>query len=139
MEKNGHNEIQILESDELWLLAEKHDEQLKKIQHQLDEMSNKLDFVIKKREQDSNNSKFGVFEKIIKNLDKTVHSFVLLFIVLIVFSAISLAFLSAGIAEFIAQISLLCIALAIIIESIHLFIDKIKPFWLKYLEGDKIK
>ena len=128
MEKTGDTEIEFTESEELRLLTEKHEQQLKKIQQQLDEMSNKLDSLVQKIEHASINSKFGILEKITPKLDKAVHSFVLLFIVIIVFSAITLAFLSARIAELMAQISLLCIVLAIIIEIIYLVIDKAKLF-----------
>lgn len=137
MGKNGDTEIEFTESEELLLLVAEHEQQLKKVEQQLDEMHQKLDFIAQKMEHTSFNSKTGLFKKIAPKLDKFVHRLSVLFIVILAFSAISLAFVSFAIAELMAQISLFCVVAAVILEIIRLVIGKAELLRFNYFEGDK--
>lgn len=123
MGKNENDEKESAKLEQLKLTTEKHDKQLEKLQQCIDEVGNKLDLMAQTIE--NTHFKPSLTERITQKLPKTIRRVALLFVVLLIFSGVSLVF-SAGLAEIIAQASFVCIAAAAAMEVIYLLIERIK-------------
>jgi len=112
-------EVKSTKLEELRLLIEKHEQQLEKLQQRIDSIAKTIEYA-------QINPRHSLMEKASLKLDQSVHRMAVLFILLLVISAVSSAFFSVRIGELLSLFSFTCIVIVVIFEDIYLFINRIK-------------
>ena len=108
-----------LELEQLKQLAEKHEQQLEKLQKRIESMENSPGYT-------QGNPRHSFLEKLSLKLDPVIHRVAAVFVIIFVSSAMGSAFISATIGEILSLVSFACLALAILLEVIYLFLDRIR-------------
>jgi len=117
-------EIKPFSLDQLRKEAEKQEQQLREIEDRVDSVEKKIDLLIQRMELVTRPLGQSGLEKVSLNLDRAAHRLAVIFVFLLISSAISLAFSLVWIAEILAQFSFLCIALCVVMESLHVLISR---------------